>query len=114
MFFSETLPKKYRKRHCEGSAWKSQFPSASKNEIRSFLVLFTDAFAFEEKDKLKFHPNDKLIDIYRALYPHAWQADAMELETLDDDLQLNYGCLLQEIWHEELTLGEVFSKVRHA
>ena len=63
----DTLPKKYRKRSCMGKNWKSTFPSSSKEDIREFLLMFTDAFAFSPSDKLKFEPDDKILDIYREL-----------------------------------------------
>ncbi len=68
-YFDGRLPKKYRNRPCTGKSWKKLFPTTSKQEIRSFLMFFTNSFAFSEKNKLKFEPDDKLIDIYRELYP---------------------------------------------
>ena len=35
-------------RTCAGFAWRRRFPRASKAEIRSFLTLFVNAFAFPE------------------------------------------------------------------
>ncbi len=114
LFSSDALPKKYRNRSCKGQAWKSMFPTTSKQEIRKFLRLFVYAFALNEKEKLKFSPNDELLEIYKAIYPREWQADSMEFETLDDDLKTEYGLSLEEIWHEKLTLGELFIRVKNA
>ncbi len=90
------------------------FPTTSKQEIREFLRLFVCAFALNEKEKLKFSPNDELLEVYKAIYPREWQADSMEFETLDDDLKAEYGLSLEEIWHEKLTLGELFIRVKNA
>ena len=68
-WFGDTLPKKYRNLNCMGKNWKAEFPKSTKEDIRGFLLMFTDSFAFSSVDKLKFKPNDKLFDIYRELYP---------------------------------------------
>jgi propanediol dehydratase small subunit len=106
---TDGLPKQYVQRTCQGFAWRRQFPTASKESIRSFLSLFTAAFAFKEKHMLKFGPNDELMKIYRALYPSMHTPDALELETLNLSLVKEYGVSLQVMWHEHLTLGELFS-----
>ena len=107
-----TLPKKYRNRNCMGKNWKIEFPNSSKEDIRKFLLLFTEAFALSENDKLKFEPNDKLLDIYRALYPTNWMADALEFETLADELDKKYKVKFDQIWHNDLTLGELYMSVK--
>jgi hypothetical protein len=54
---------------------------------------------------LKFSPHDKIWEIYRELYPSRWTADALELETLTEDLLTKYDFSLAAIWSEKLTLG---------
>jgi len=112
--FGTSLPKRYRSRKCEGAQWRSAFPQAPKDEIREFLLLFTSAFAFRDSEKLQFSPNDRVWEIYRDLYPNRWVADALELETLTDDLNAKYDINLAEIWSEKMTLGEVFTCVLRA
>jgi hypothetical protein len=112
--FGTSLPKRYRSRKCEGARWRSAFPQATKDDIREFLSLFTSAFAFRDSEKLKFSPNDRVWEIYRDLYPNRWVADALELETLTDDLNKKHGIALSEIWSEKLTLGEVFAYVQRS
>lgn len=113
VIFDETFPIKYRNRKCMGKKWKESFPNTPSKEIRSFLILFTDAFAFSNKNKLKFEPDDKILEIYRELYPHKWMADSLEVETLADDLGKEYSINFNEIWHDELSLGEIFSKIKN-
>jgi len=60
---------RYWRRACTGFAWRRRFPSASNAEIRSFLTLFVNAFAFAEFRRLSFSPDDKPLEVYRALYP---------------------------------------------
>jgi propanediol dehydratase small subunit len=110
--FESSLPKKYQSRKCEGGKWRRAFPHATKHDIRTFLLLFTAAFALRDSDKLKFSPNDRVWEIYRDLYPNRWVADALELETLTDELSVRHGIVLGEIWSEKLTLGEVFDRVQ--
>jgi len=71
--------------------------------------MFMHAFAFKEKDKLKFGPKDKISDIYRALYPKQWMPDALEFETLAKSVRREYDLDFSTIWNENLTLGELFA-----
>ena len=112
--FDGTLPVKYRKRTCTGKNWKKAFPDTPKQDIRKFLLLFTDAFAFSPGNKLKFEPEDKVIDIYRELYPSKWMADALEVETLAEDIEREYCVKFNDIWHDNVSLGEMFSKIKNA
>jgi len=112
-WFGDTLPKKYRKRNCMGKSWKSTFPNSSKEDIREFLLMFTDAFAFSPSDKLKFEPDDKILDIYRELYPSKWVADSLEVETLVEDCEKKYSINFNDLWHDNLTLGELYTGVKN-
>ena len=112
--FDGTLPKKYRMRSCTGRNWKKAFPDTPNHEIRKFLLLFTDAFASSSNNKLKFEPEDKIIDIYRELYPSKWMADALEVETLADDIEKEYGVKSNKFWHDNVTLGDIFKVVKNA
>ncbi|MDR0251051.1 MAG: hypothetical protein LBI35_07085 [Burkholderiales bacterium] len=108
-------PKPYRLRSCQGWNWHRSFPNVPVKEIRWFLSLFTGAFGFRDKEKLKFNPNDKLLDIYCAIYPIKGMPDALEFETLERDLKRKYGIDLRGVWNEELTLtlGPLFSHARN-
>lgn len=110
----DSLPRRYRDRPCQGRAWHQAFPEASKDDIRSFLVLFSGAFAFRPRHKLKFGPDDQILAIYRAIYPSASTPDALELETLAMEVERSYGIQLDSIWRDDLTLGELFSAARAA
>ncbi|SET48606.1 hypothetical protein [Thalassotalea agarivorans] len=110
-YLEDTLPKIFRQRYCMGKHWKAEFSEHSASDIRSFLIFFVDAFAFDRKDKLQFEPNDKLLVIYRELYPHKWQADAMEFETLADDLYQKFGIDFGSLWYDDLTLGELYQAI---
>ena len=106
------LPKRFKSRSCQGAAWRRAFPRASKEEIRSFLSIFVEAFAFKENQRLKFNPDDRILSVYQSLYPHKWQPDALELETLANSVEKNYGVKFSELWQEGTTLGQLFSAVR--
>lgn len=110
--FGGKLPVPFAARSCQGRTWRRAYPGATKEEIRKFLSTFTESFAFDDREKLKLNPNDQLLDIYRALYPHKWQADALEFETLGNDLQSKYGANFSSVWREGLTLGQLFEQVR--
>jgi propanediol dehydratase small subunit len=100
----------YWERHCAGRAWRRAFPSASREQIRRFLRLFVEAFAFPEKRMLKFAPNDRIYDIYKAANPTEGWPDALELESLAKRLRVTYGLDLRATWSESLTLGELFHR----
>ncbi|WKE66434.1 hypothetical protein PVT67_04050 [Gallaecimonas kandeliae] len=106
------LPKAYQDRNCQGAQWRQAFPQASKDAIRRFLGLFTDAFAIGAGQGLKLSPEDPLLAIYRARYPSRMTPDVMEFETLAADLARHHGLQLSALWHEGLTLGELFQATR--
>jgi len=105
----------YYERGCAGIRWRRRFPEASSQEIRDFLQLFGGAFGFRFKHRLRFRPDDKLLDVYRALNPPNWSiGDGCEFECLFDDFQKRYHVDLVPLYREDLTLGEVFSVTRPA
>lgn len=110
--FPGRAPRAYRERPCQGRMWRRAFPRAPKTEVRAFLSIFADAFAYGEREKLKFRPDDALMGIYRAMYPRQWMADSLEMETFDMLLQRRYGVTLSSMWRDDLTLGDVFAATR--
>ena len=111
-WYGSDVPKKYRRRYCTGREWKRRFPDVPKAEIRRFLSIVTQAFAFPVQASLQFAPDDKILAIYRAIYPTQWMADALELETLAGDIEREYCVDFMAIWNETLTLGELFAKLQ--
>ena len=103
------LPEPFQSRRCQGVKWHWAFPHAAKNDIRSFLSMFTRAFGFPEKKQLSFEPADTFLGIYRSLYPYKWMPDALELETFASMLKKTYDISLADVWSEKLTLGKLFS-----
>lgn len=98
----------YWSRGCSGAEWRRQFPQATKESIREFLECFVEGFAFDNKKRLKFTPNDKIMEVYRALYPTEGWPDALELETFAINLEKKYRFDLASVFTEELTLGQIF------
>lgn len=78
---SRLVLRKYRERKCTGLLWLRRFPNAPAASIRQFLELVAGAFHLSG-DHLKLAPDDRIIDIYRAIYPDRYMPDACELETL--------------------------------
>ena len=110
----DQLPKLYKKRNCQGIYWRRKYSEISKDEIDKFLRFFIDAFAFKEKHKCQFKPDDKIMDIYSALYPTKFSklsGDAMELEELAIFLEDEYKIDFEKIWNEDITLGQIFEKI---
>jgi propanediol dehydratase small subunit len=104
---------RYWDRHCTGIRWRRRFPDAPKTELREFLTIFVDAFCYEHKRRTCFSPDDRLMDVYRADYPHPWiMADSMELETLGLSLEERYGVDFDALWREDITLRELYEHTR--
>jgi len=99
---------KYWTRSCTGTEWRRRFPNASKDLIRDFLESFVDGFAFSSKKRLKFSPDDKIMDVYSSLYPAEGWPDALELETFSIHLEQDYHLNLTNILTDDLTLGQLF------
>jgi len=76
------------------------------------LEVFVDGFAFSSKKRLKFNPDDKVMDVYRALSPSPGWPDTLELETFADNLLKKCKIDLSEIIAEDITLGEIFRITR--
>jgi propanediol dehydratase small subunit len=100
--------RRYYDRRCAGRAWHDNFPNTDHEEIRGFLSLFVRAFCLSEKTKLAFTPDDRLMDIYRTIYPRIDGADALECETLVADCVKAYGVDIRERFNEQTTLGDLF------
>lgn len=100
-------------RACTGVQWRRRFPQASKADIRAFLGIFGDAFGFSRSRRLYFAPDDRVMDVYRTLHPPKWAvADVFELEDLALFFERDYGINLVPLWHENMTLGELFAFTR--
>lgn len=99
----------YWDRRCTGLRWRRSFPAASKDDIRSFLDVFVDAFGFPRKRRLCFSPDDKVVDLYRTLYPSIGYADCFEIPTFVKTLQDRYGLDVARLPQREYTLGELFA-----
>jgi len=110
-FFIDFLPKKYTHRICSGRNWRRRFPKAKKDEIRRFLQIFVDSFLIKNKHRLKFRPEDKVMDIYRAINKNR-TIDALETETLVMSIESEYRVELPSyLLSEKVTLGELFAFV---
>ncbi|HBA85082.1 MAG TPA: hypothetical protein DCZ95_13410 [Verrucomicrobia bacterium] len=103
----------YWSRTCTGTEWHKRFPNVPKQDIREFLQTFVDGFAFKSINRLKFKPDDKVMDIYSALYPSTDWPDALELETFGRLLEEKYKLDLNKKEEPEITLGQLFEMTRN-
>jgi hypothetical protein len=104
--------RQFWQRACTGRLWRRRFPHSSKSEIRDFLDVFIEAFGFPDRRRLCFAPDDRVMDIYRALYPVRGSADSMELEDLVTGLQDRYRVEILGSWRDDITLGDLFTQTR--
>jgi hypothetical protein len=105
---------RYWNRACMGIRWRRRFPESLKSDIREFLDIFTDAFGFSRASCCYFSPDDRVLEVYRALYPDRFMADSMELETLNSRLHKRYAIDMRSFWREDITLGELYTQTRVA
>lgn len=104
--------RKLSDRGCTGRRWRQCFPDAKADEIREFLQFFGDSFGFATGRYLSFRPDDSVLELYLALNPPDWSiGDNMEFEELADGLQKRYAVTLSDIWHDQITLGELFQRL---
>ena len=104
---------RFVERGCAGFRWRRRFPDASKTEIRDFLDIFIASFGFKQGWRLCFRPEDRVMDVYRALYPPGRSlADGMELESLVQDLEKRFQVDILGSWREDITLADLFTQTR--
>jgi hypothetical protein len=58
----------YWQQLCMGRAWKRTFSRASKDEIRQFLYMFVDAFAFPKHRALPLAHTDRVLTVLARLF----------------------------------------------
>lgn len=92
--------------------WAREFPASEANEIREFLELFVDAFALSRKRLFCFAPDDRILDVYRALYPIKGTGDVGETECLYHLVKRKYDVMPDPVWRTDLTLGELFRYIQ--
>jgi len=109
--FSRLLPGRFLGRGCMGREWRRRFPNAGKQSIRRFLGVFTDAFGLPVRHRLGFSPHDKVLDIYRDMYPHRGVPDELELETFVLEVRENFGIDLSQGDNKDITLGDIYSRI---
>ena len=100
--------REYSARSCQGRAWKKAFPTARKQEIREFLNSFVGAFALPRKLKLRLHPDDLPMDIYKAV---TLGVDTMEFENFSMDLEQKFGRGLDPRMDVSWSLRDIFASV---
>jgi len=99
-------------RPCTGRAWKRRFPGTPARDIRAFLHVFCAAFTFPRSRALSFLPEDRLADMYQAQNPPEYGLpDSESLEVFAEQLAATYGLDLRSFWRDDLTLGDVFTRV---
>jgi hypothetical protein len=107
-FRTEREMKRYWGRPSTATLWASSFPDATPADIRSFLEIFVDAFAFGAKRAFCFGPEDRLSEIYDALYPCGSRGAGGEMTCFYLMLQRRYGRSISADEFSGMSLGEIF------
>ena len=106
--------RRFLERGCAGFRWRRRFSQASKSEIREFLNIFVEAFAYRQQWRTYFAPDDQVMEFYRIRYQFLGGPDDMELDDFVEQLQKRYGIDVVSSWREDITLGDLFAKIRRA
>jgi propanediol dehydratase small subunit len=65
-----------------------------------------------KKTALRFQPDDRVMDVYRAINPPGAGADSLELKMLAMLVERSYGRAFEPVWRQDLTLGPLFAALR--
>lgn len=106
--FCVPLPRAFRDREPQTTAWRKTCDDALLKKADAFLFMLCEAFSFNPDDRYQFSPDDRIMDVYSACYPRwmFWRiADSMEIETLMMDLSARFH--LDDAESSEMTLGEL-------
>jgi hypothetical protein len=76
------------------------------------LGILVDAFGFRQSRRCCFSPDDRLMDIYRAVFPPGSYMDNMELESFAMRLEKRYGIDLFADDCHDITLGDIYEQTR--
>jgi hypothetical protein len=71
--------------------WRARFPGVLEEEVGEFLRMFVDAFALPRRGEFAFSPDDRLLAVYRALYPRPGGGDQCEFEVFVISVRRRYG-----------------------
>lgn len=97
----------FRGRISDLSWWENLYSPSEMPTVMATLQTLRDAFLLRECDIYRLQPADRLIDLYRAIYPHGG-ADSMEFEELSLLLARGHGVLESEMTHlDKLTVSDV-------
>ena len=88
--------------------WQSRFPDAMPL-VEKVLAIFCVAYLFNERDKYRFRPDDRVMQIYK--HTTGPIADEMQLETFSLHIRDEFGVDLLDIFDENTTLGDVVQTI---
>jgi hypothetical protein len=111
-FLLPRLAPNFGTRGCQGREWKHRFPGTSKHEIRAFIKLLSDFLGITKTDRLKFGPNDTVLDVYRAVSYGKLGADDLQLVEIHLAVEEQTGPLPEGTSIAEMTLGDLFEHMQ--
>jgi hypothetical protein len=90
------LPGAYEARPSQEQLWRKSYDKDFHVADR-VLSIFCGAFMFDEDNRFKFAPKDRLMDIYRSIYPIPYiSADSMEFEHFITCLEEEFGITIAD------------------
>ena len=111
--FCVPLPRPFRGRESQATAWRKIGDEALLEKADAFLSMLCEAFSFNPDDRYQLARDDPIMDVYHACYPRwmFWRiADSMESESLIMDLSRRFDFDDEEL--SELTLGEIVGLIQ--
>ncbi|MEM7576565.1 MAG: hypothetical protein AAF328_03735 [Planctomycetota bacterium] len=100
-------------RSCAGFAWRARCRRERTLAVRSFLESVVDEMGLPRKLTAKLRPDDRIMDIYRWIYPpnRNLGADALELECLSLELERRYRVSLADMFGDDVRFGDLFDRL---
>lgn len=77
-------------RPTQGSAWGTAYADERLHEVTEALELLRGEFSLPKDDVFRLHPDDQILEIYKAKYPYGG-VDGFELEGLAVAVRKRYG-----------------------
>jgi hypothetical protein len=111
--FCTPLPRPYRDRQSQETAWRQRYAGDAMEHADTVLKLICEAFCFNHDNRYQFARDDRILDIYHSFYPRWWfwlGTDCMEIESLLGDLYKKFGFEVSN-WHEGITIGEIVDAI---
>jgi hypothetical protein len=113
-FKMQQLPPPYSQRISDEGIWRATYQSDF-DTVEKTLKVFCSAFLLPFDERFKLTPDDRIYDIYKALYPNKWTPDTLEYEFLIKGMEKEFNFCFNDRELEGIeTLKHLIEKAKAA